>query len=140
MSVYTVGLRDGRVMPEILNIQSSHISFFNCTAATFDPAGQPDVEFISCLATTSKSFNFPGYVELSYVNNCAAISGTSTTSTNQEGVEKILENQTVTFAGENDYHLSAKDTVAKGKGSPALGADIDGDPRKGNDIGADAVK
>jgi outer membrane protein assembly factor BamB/PKD repeat protein len=142
VSYFTIALRDGRKPLENLNIQTSGISFYNCTADQFDPAGQPGVEFVNCLSKeNSISYNFPGYAELSYVNNCIMLNGTTTTIFNSEGQEKIMENQTPKFSSDSDFHLSNKDTTAKGTGGVGLGADVDGETRNGPtyDIGADAV-
>lgn len=58
-----------------------------------------------------------------------------------EGNEGNRANQAVRFvnAASNDYHLAEHDTGARGLGQPGLGADIDGDLRRGPwyDVGAD---
>ncbi len=141
-SYFTIALRDGRKPLENFNLLTSGISFYNCTADLFDPAGQPGVEFINCLSKSkSSSFNFPGYAELSYLNNCIMLNDGTTTIFNSEGLEKLLENQMPKFVSESDFHLASSDTIAKGKGGVGLGADIDGEGRNGPtyDIGADTV-
>jgi PKD repeat protein len=145
VSYFTTSIRDARAPLESFNLISSDVSFINCTGTSFDPGGQPNVEFINCLSTTAtKPYNVPGYAELSYINNSVVINGTTATLINGEGLEKSSENSVVAFVNaiEGDFHISAKDTVVKGKGGPGLGADIDGEPRTGPtyDIGADTFK
>lgn len=145
VSYFTTSIRDARAPLESFNFPSSDVSFINCTGTSFDPGGQPNVEFINCLSTTStKPYNVPGYAEMSYINNCILIDGTKAILINGDGFEKATDNSSIAFvnATEGDFHLTTKDTVAKGKGGPGLGADIDGDVRTGLtfDIGADTVK
>lgn len=145
ISYFTTSIRDARAPLESFNFNSSDVSIVNCTGTSFDPGGQPNVEFINCLSTTAtKPFQVLGYAELSYINNCLLMNDKSTIFINGDGVEKAMENSSVSFmnAAEGDFHLKQNDTMAKGKGALGLGADIDGEPRNGPtfDIGADTVK
>jgi len=139
-SYFTIALRDGRKPLENLNITTSNISFYNCTADKFDAAGQPGVEFINCLAKTS-SYHFPAYAERSYLNHSLMVNENQTTFFSTENKIKLIENQTIKFVDVSDFHLSTTDTTAKGKGNVGFGADIDGEVRKSPpyDIGADTV-
>jgi hypothetical protein len=122
---------------------NSRVSFYNCTATTFDPGDQAEVEFINCLAATGgKGFIDNQYTDGAYANHCVSADGTAIRWDSGDGSEGNVINQTATLvnAAAGDYHLQATDKAARGRGAPGLGPDIDGEERTGpqHDVGADA--
>lgn len=119
----------------------SHVSFYNCTATTFDPADQAQVEFINCLAAPGgQGFRDVFYADPGYANHCVSTDGSAIRWDCGDGSEGNAANQEVLFknAAHGDYRLSPADRGARGRGAPGLGADIAGRERPGPtcDIGA----
>jgi outer membrane protein assembly factor BamB/PKD repeat protein len=144
VSSYTINLRDGRKQAKPPKLVSSHISFYNCTATTFDPGNQVGVEFINCLAAPGgKGFHDARYSEPAYANHCVSTDGTATRWDPGDGTGGNTVAQPVKFRGTpgGDFHLAPSDEGARSRGAPGLGADIDGDERVGPryDVGADTV-
>jgi outer membrane protein assembly factor BamB/PKD repeat protein len=118
----------------------SNVRFINCTAATFDPGNRPNVAFINCLAAPGgKGFVNKRYVDPAYAIHCVSTDSSATVWDSGDGHERNAANQKVALGA--DYHLTKADKGARGRGGPALGADIDGKARKGPkyDVGADSA-
>src|SRR4029079_18043524 len=103
---------------------SSRTGFYNCTATTFDPGNQVEVEFINCLAAPGgKGFLDNRYSEPGYANHCVSTDATAIIWNCGDGSECNAASQKVEFinASAGDYHLAANDQGAKGRGAPGLG-------------------
>jgi outer membrane protein assembly factor BamB len=123
---------------------NANVSFYNCTAATFDSADQSETEFINCLATVGgKGFHDDRYSDGAYASHCVSADASAVRWDSGDGSEGNAVSQIVHFvnAAAGDYHLQATDKGARGRGVPGLGADIDGEERAGPpyDVGADAA-
>jgi hypothetical protein len=120
----------------------ARVAFHNCTAATFDPSDQPEVEFINCLAPPGgKGFHDDQYADGAYANHCVSADASATRWDSGDGSEGNVGNGEVLFVDpeRGDYRLKAEDRVARGRGAPGLGLDIEGEKRTeySFDVGAD---
>jgi len=136
-------VRKGVKLEALAKINNSHISFYNCTAKTFDPGNQSEVEFVNCLvAPGGNGFISKNYSEPASAYNCVSPDDTANVWNKGNGDEKNKVKHKIIFMNANggDFHLKNSNTSTHS--APGLGADIDGDERKEKKscVGADEIK
>ena len=124
-----------------------NLRIYNCTFNTFSLLSSfNNVRTVNCLSSVASSgFSSSYFYNTTYeywLSHCISMNSSATNYDGWlEGNEGNRANQAVRFvnAASNDYHLAEHDTGARGLGQPGLGADIDGDLRRGPwyDVGAD---
>lgn len=146
-TILALNWRDGsgkQRPPSVANAPDTGVRFYNCTAATFDPGNQSGVIFLNCLARPGgKGFVAARYSHPVVALRCVSADATVTAWDSGRGYEGNQATQDVKFgtAQGEAFRLAPNDTGALNHGGPALGADIDGEIRKGaaGYAGADAV-
>ena len=120
----------------------SDVGYYNCTGKSFvknATAGSPisNQRYVNCLSV-SGGLGFTTNTDINctavYRASCVSVNGTATNYyLSEQCLSGNLANRSVSLVApaSGDYHLSAYDTGASGKGSPGLGADITGTARTG---------